>query len=265
MAPCYHPDAIKADFENEAIRADVAFNYRIDYVHEDKQSASDKIRNKILNYAHDNNVDVLVLGSYGAKGHERSNNGIEHVGSSALEAVKNAHCTTVLIKPDTKVPDHFFGSEERASFMIGVDGSDIAHQGFLQAAHLCQRNDKLVTLTLGESIPSRSSRVPLCFRPEVIQERYTEALQEMGFGHDAVLQRCQAGLSIPAMFMKVAEERAITFLVFGSKGLSGSGAELGSVAHACVRKARCGVIVVKLSSRDLRPNEQLEDKGLAAE
>merc|ERR1711871_312656 len=256
----FDPYVIRSNFEAEAIKADV--QCRIDYVHEDKENASDKIREKILNYAHGNKVDVLVLGSYGSKGHAHSKHGMERIGTSAFEAIRNAHCTSIVVKPTTKVPDPTDrDNHERASFLVGVDGSDIAHQGFLQAAHLCQREDKLITMTLGESIPSRSSKVPLCFRPEVIQERYSEELQEMGLGTEAVLERCPSGMSIPTKFIKVAEERDVSFLVFGSKGLSGSGAVLGSVANMCVKKARCGVVVVKLSSRDLRPGETLAGKG----
>lgn len=174
----FDPDVIKSFFETEAIKADITFTHRVDYVIEDKQNPSDKIREKILKYANENAVDVLVLGSYGSKGFANSKFGKERIGTSAFEAVRNARCTSVVIKPTTKVPDPTDKeSPDCASFLVGVDGSDIAHQGFLQAAHLSQRKDKLVTLTLGETIPSRSSKVPLCFRPEVIQERYSEELQ----------------------------------------------------------------------------------------
>lgn len=262
-AASFDPGVIKSNFETQAIKADIAFKYRIDYVFEDKQSPSDKIRDKIIKHSTENHVDVLVLGSYGSKGCTNSKYGADRVGSSAFEAVRNSKCTTVLVKPSTQVPDVTEpGNDERASFLCGVDGSDIAHQGFLQAAHLCQRADRLVTLTLGESIPSRSSKVPLCFRPEVIQERYSEELQIMGFeDSEAVLERCPPGMSVPTKFIKAAEEKEITFLVFGSKGLSGSSATLGSVANMCIKKAPCGVVVIKLSSRDLRPAESLERKG----
>jgi len=260
MAPAFQPDCIKGAFESEAIKADICFNHRIDYVFETKQSPTDKIRTKILTYAHKNKVDVLVLGSYGSKSRESEDEGVEYVGTSAIEAVQNAHCTTVLVKNTTNVPD--YKDATPASFLVGVDGSDIAHQGFLQAAHLCQRKDRLVTLTLGETIPTRSSKVPLCFRPEIIQERYTEELQLLGYGQEAVLERCPSGMSIASKFIKNAEERDISFLVFGSVGLSGRQAQLGSVAKRCVEKAKCGVIVVKLSSRDLRPAESLEHKGV---
>jgi len=88
----------------------------------------------------------------------------------------------------------------------------------------------------------------------------------MGYeDNEALLERCPSGMSIPSKFIKVAEEKDVTFLVFGSKGLSGSSATLGSVANMCVKKAPCGVVVVKLSSRDLRPDETLEGKGMMAD
>jgi len=260
MSANFDPEVIKSKFETEAIKADIAMKFRIDYVHEDKENASDKIRTKVLAYAAMQKVDVLVLGSYGSKG--TKDKGMERIGSCALQAVTSAHCTCVLVKLSTPIPD---GRDEPMKYMVAVDGSDIAHQGFIQAAHLCQRNDDLTTITLGEYIPTRATKVPLCFRPEIIQERYSEELRNMGYNSTAVLEKCPSGMSIPTKFMKEAEDREANFLVIGSKGLSGSSAALGSVANACIRKARMGVVVVKLSSRDLRPEEILESKGLAAE
>jgi len=95
----------------------------------------------------------------------------------------------------------------------------------------------------------------------VIQERYTEELAAMGYPGPALLERCPSGMSVPTKFIKLAGETGAHFLVLGSKGLSGSHAALGSVANACIRKAKCGVVVVKLSSRDLRPAEHLGMKG----
>ena len=84
----------------------------------------------------------------------------------------------------------------------------------------------------------------------------------MGYPGEAHLERCPSGMSIPTKFLKLAEEHQAHFLVFGSKGLSGSYAALGSVANSCIRKAKGGVVVVKLSSRDLRPAESLDGKGI---
>ena len=120
-------------------------------------------------------MDVLGLGAYGSKGYDHSKFGMERVGTTAFEAVRNAHCTSVIIKPTTKVlwvdvrvcladsaidlqvPNPYVaetGGEEHACYLVivttttatrglctvlsmsktqvGVDGSDIAHQGFLQ-------------------------------------------------------------------------------------------------------------------------------------
>jgi len=128
MAPIYDPKVILAGFSTEAIKHDIAFSHRIDYIHEDKQCASDKIRTKLLEYAAAHHVDVLVLGSYGAKG--IGNRGVEHIGSTAIEAVTNARMTAVVVKPTSVIPQ----GEETASYLVAVDGSDISHQGFLQAS-----------------------------------------------------------------------------------------------------------------------------------
>ena len=42
-------------------------NPQIEFVVEQKQSEDDKIRDKIVNYVSANSVDVLFIGSYGAK------------------------------------------------------------------------------------------------------------------------------------------------------------------------------------------------------
>ena len=48
---------------------------------------------------------------------------------------------------------------EAARFLVGVDGSDISHKGFLQSSHLAQRADSMITMTIGETDPTRRFKV----------------------------------------------------------------------------------------------------------
>merc|ERR1711865_524653 len=200
-------------------------------------------------------------GSFGAKGQDKpghvSTNGLERVGASAQACVEKACCTVVVLKNGQ--PER---GQESARFLVGVDGSDISHRGFLQACHLAQRADSLITVTIGEPCPQHRQRVPLCFRPNVIQERYNELLAEMHLG-EALVETPDRESSLAKHLIKLSEDEKIAanYLVFGSKGLSGKRAALGSVAAYCVKHARVGVVVIKNSSRDLRPAEQLTNKG----
>lgn len=268
MVASYHPDTIMASFETQAISlgADPADlkgpTARFEFVTEEKTSPDDKIRDKICAYASFNKVDVLFIGSFGAKGQDKpgfvSTNGLERVGASAQACVEKACCTVVVLK--NSQPER---NGEPARFMVGIDGSDISHRGFLQGCHLAQRADSLITVTIGESDPTKRFRTPLCFRPEIIVERYNELLAEMHMG-EARLEYPAAGLSLGKHMCKLAEEDeniAANYMIFGSKGLSGRRAALGSIAAYCVKHSRVGVIVVKDSSRDLRKSEALKEKG----
>ena len=74
MSPNFHPDHILSTFETQAISMGVdpeqinkGDNPQIEFVTEQKTSQEDKIRDKIVNYVSANKVDVLFIGSYGAK------------------------------------------------------------------------------------------------------------------------------------------------------------------------------------------------------
>merc|ERR1711998_33639 len=96
----------------------------------------------------------------------------------------------------------------------------------------------------------------------MIQERYNELLAEMHLG-EAMLEYPRPDMSLARHFIEASERPGIeaNYLVFGSKGLSGRRAALGSVAAYCVKHARVGVVVIKDSSRELRPREELMNKG----
>lgn len=268
MAPSYHPDIIMNSFKTQAISLGVdptaleGPTARFEFVVEEKSSIDDKIRDKICQYASFNKVDVLFIGSFGTKGQDKpgyATNGLERVGSAAQACVERCCCTVVVLK--NCQPDR---GQEPAKFMVGVDGSDISHRGFIQGCHLAQRADSLITVTIGENDPARRFRTPLCFRPEMIVERYNELLQDMHMG-EARLEHPAPGVSLGKHLCKLAEDPQhnieANYMIFGSKGLSGRRAALGSIAAFCVKHARCGVIVVKDSSRDLRKAEDLHEKG----
>jgi len=235
----------------------------IEFVVERKTSQEDKIRDKIRNYAAQNEVDVLFIGSFGAKGQDKpghtQESGLERVGASAQACIEQATCTTVIVKGST--PKRAVG--DGAVFLVGVDGSDISHQGFLQACHLAQPEDTVLAMTIGETDVTRRFKLPVCFRPEIIVQRYNELLTDMHMGK-ALLEYPQNNTGLGRHFVGISEKEAIAanYLVFGSKGLSGGKAALGSVAAYCVKHARVGVIVIKTSSRILRTDEVLKNKGL---
>ena len=121
--------------------------------------------------------------------------------------------------------------------------------------------------------------MPVCFRPEIIVQRYNELLAEMHMG-EAMLEYPNHAIGLGRHFIEASEREEVSahYLVFGSKvslslccfrqliedvqGLSGGKAALGSVAAYCVKHARVGVMVVKASSRDLRTDEVLNGKGV---
>jgi len=138
MAPSFQPDVIKSSFETEAIKADIAMTHTVEYVVEEKKDESDKVRNKIRDYA-SSNADVVVLGSFGHKSHSKVDD--EHkdsfskIGSTTSTVTSGCDAAVVVLKRSTcdlKVK----GCNR---YCVAVDGSELAHAAFVEGCTFMKR------------------------------------------------------------------------------------------------------------------------------
>eukprot|EP00656_Telonema_subtile_P057389 TRINITY_DN9422_c0_g1_i1.p1 TRINITY_DN9422_c0_g1~~TRINITY_DN9422_c0_g1_i1.p1 ORF type:complete len:325 (-),score=91.91 TRINITY_DN9422_c0_g1_i1:65-1039(-) len=271
MAPCFHPDVIMSKFETEAIKygmdpslINAGANPTIEMVIEEKQHPSDRIRDKIVQFVSAQQIDVLFLGTFGAKGQDKpgavNKEGLERVGSSAQAAVERAWSSVVIIH--SRVPARMPGSQAR--FLVAVDGSDLSHKGLMAACHLAQPADTVLAMVLSRD--DSTGYVPMCFRPEAIAERYTELLSEE-YKLGSTLLESTGRKSVGRYLVDAAEREDVhaSYLVLGSRGMSSREAYLGSVAKFCMQHVRVNMVVVKEQSSELRPQEDLTLKGAVGE
>jgi len=246
----YQPDTLKNNFESLSIREEVSDCVNVNWMCEEKASVDSKVRDMICSFAHKKTADVLILGAYGTKGKQtwsgKSTGDRDKLGSAAYNAVHTSFCTCVIIKNDNGIAVNTeAAAKQHLKYMACVDGSDLAHDGYKVAAGLARRDfDPVVACTL--ETPQSINHIPHCFRPDIIVERYTEANQMYvtpGMGEVLAIQRNR--MSVPKQLCDVADTSGAVFIAFGSQGLSGGKAAMGSVANYALKKGHCCVIIVK--------------------
>eukprot|EP00657_Telonema_sp_P-1_P012284 TRINITY_DN8769_c0_g2_i2.p1 TRINITY_DN8769_c0_g2~~TRINITY_DN8769_c0_g2_i2.p1 ORF type:complete len:249 (-),score=78.65 TRINITY_DN8769_c0_g2_i2:101-847(-) len=172
MSSEFQPEVIMESFRNLAMEYGLdaqeleGENPTIEFVIEEKSSAEDKIRDKLVNFARTNRVDVLFLGAFGVKGAVKGSasldEGEHRAGASAQAAVERAPCTVVVLKPSS--PARKIGADVR--FLVAVDGSKISYKAVTQTAHLSQSGDTVIAMTIGRQ--TDSAEVPAHYRPGAV-------------------------------------------------------------------------------------------------
>jgi len=130
----YHPDAIKAAFESEAVKCNINSNHEIEFVVQEKAGADDKICNKIRDYA-DENSDCLVLGSFGAKREEAEK--YDTAGSTATAVTAGCKAVTVLVKQQSRT----LPLKKPTRYLVAVDGSDLSHCAIEETLRYMKKGD----------------------------------------------------------------------------------------------------------------------------
>lgn len=229
----FQPDTIKEEYEARSVREELLgmqADLRYEFVLDSKESSESKVRSMVLDFAHAKQADVLVLGCFGAKGvrqHEGHSTGSrDKLGCTAMHAIQHANCTCILVKRDTTIPETVEEARKAPlSFMVAVEGSDLAHRGYKTAVALAQDKDSIDVVTLETN--HNAASMPACFRMEVIAERYTEEnhMYCRNTGKVSPTKR-DSRLTIPAQLCEIAAQNDATFLCFGSHGLSGDSSAL---------------------------------------
>lgn len=205
----------------------------------------------ILDYARNEEVDLIVLATHGRRGVRRM-----LLGSVAEEVVRLAARPVLTVRPD-RTEEH---GEPPRSVLVPVDFSEHSHRALLYGEALAARTG--AELDVLHVLPEMSFPDPYFAEAAQIramakaaQERVPEALDRnvrevLGEGVD-VHTHLEVGTPA-ATIVRVAEEEAIDQVVLSSHGRTGlERMLLGSVAEGVVRRAPCPVLTVKAFGRDL--------------
>lgn len=205
----------------------------------------------ILDYAHEEEVDLLVLATHGRRGVRRM-----LLGSVAEEVVRRAGRPVLTVRSDG---DGAHGEPPRR-VLVPVDFSEHARQALVYGAALSERTG--AELHVVHVLPEMSFPDPyfaeaaqLRAMARAAQERVPEALarnvREVLGAEAEVHTHLEVG-SPAATIVRVAEEEDVDHVVLSSHGRTGvERVLLGSVAEGVVRRASCPVLTVKSFGRDL--------------
>lgn len=197
----------------------------------------------IINFAQENEIDLVVISSHGRSGVNRW-----IYGSVANKVLHNAPCARVVIHPQV-ILDPF--SIKR--ILVPLDGSSIAEQALNPA------------LSLAEALPARLILLRVTPRPQIPVQpvpcwpdldsvmdaaeqetnAYLQSLQAaIGDSPVSTSSQCATGLAAESI-IEIADSQKVDLIVMCSHGRSGIERWVfGSVAEKVLRGANCATLVI---------------------
>ncbi len=188
-------------------------------------------------------ADLLVIGSHGATGGERT-----HLGRVAQRVVRHAHCPVLVARP----------GQGSGQVVVGTDFSESALPAVAAAVAEARRVQGQLTIVHSAEVHPAHAYYTSIGVGELVVEPEQTAESEAAIDQHlaAALQRCGAegvrrvcwGPAAAALALTAAEIHA-DLLVVGTAGRTGlSRVLLGSVAEAVVVSAPCSVLVVRAAA-----------------
>ncbi|UCC74496.1 MAG: universal stress protein [Gemmatimonadota bacterium] len=206
----------------------------------------------ILDYAAENEIDLVVMGTHGRRGLRRL-----LLGSVAEEVVRLAPCP-VLTVPERQDGPSSPGQVE--CITVPVDFSEHAKLALTYAVHLADTyGAHLHLLHVVDEVVYPDFYPPVMPSggsiTEELRDQSLERMKGLLAGIEGVEARAdvhvRAGRAAPEI-ADFAKERGADLLVIASHGLTGiSHMLLGSVTEQLVRRATCPVFTVKAFGREL--------------
>lgn len=205
----------------------------------------------ILEYAREEDVDLVVMATHGRRGIRRL-----LMGSVAEEVVRTAARPVLTVRPDAGA-EH--GDPPRR-ILVPVDFSEHSDRALRYGAALCERTG--AELHAVHAVSERyfpdayfAEAAEIQAMAAAAEERVPEALHRNVhevLGEDAdVRTRIEAGSPAQAV-SEYAEEEDVDLVVISSHGRTGLERVLmGSVAEGVIRRAPCPVLTVKAFGKDL--------------
>lgn len=185
--------------------------------------------------------DIFVVGFHGRKGPKEDPS---VAGSTADSSLRSINCSSLIVKNKP------LAAGEPATLLVGVDGSDGAHNAVELLDRMRRPEDTLLVVHIQD--PSdRGVSGDKKFTTEAVTARYTAYAAGKSNAVFQVLHKSTDG-NAASELVALAESKDAHMLAVGVDGLGSytSGREkLGSVTDAVVKNARCDVLTVKSGSR----------------
>lgn len=205
----------------------------------------------ILEYASDNNIDLIVMGTHGRRG-------LGHLllGSIAEEVVRMAECPVFTIRETEKSKS----LEAVNRILVPIDFSNHSGKALAYASDIAQSyNAKLQVLHIIEetihpafSISGKSSVFDLIPGIQEDSRNRAEKMIKDSVSNKVDYEIIVKGGRATSDIIKYAKENQSDLIVIATHGLTGlEHMLLGSVTEKVVRMAHCPVFTVKAFGREL--------------
>jgi nucleotide-binding universal stress UspA family protein len=220
-----------------------------------KQVESSEPAERIVAYAEDEDIDLIVMGTHGRRGVDRM-----LFGSVTEEVVRRSPCPAFTVRTDADVTP---GQAVRR-VLAPVDFSD-ASEAAIQHA-------KEIAFTYGAEIdllhvveepfyPSEYGLGPASFPTEEVLDNVEKQLGDLAreqIGYEHVMIEAQIGIP-SSKILNYIEEKDIDLVVIATHGRTGlDRVLLGSVAERVLRQSPKPVFVVKPDRKSLVPSSEAE-------
>jgi nucleotide-binding universal stress UspA family protein len=205
---------------------------------------------RLVDYAEEHDIDLVVMGTHGRRGVERL-----LIGSVTEEVVRAAPCPVLTIRSTTEArPDRAV-----RRILVPVDFSEASEDAIMHA--------KEIALTYGAEIdlihvveeavyPSAYGVEPVSIPTQEIIDRVEDNLGELvreDIGYEHAMVKAVVGYA-PRAILDHAEENDIDLIVIATHGRTGlDRILLGSVTERVLRQSPTPVFVVKPGRKSLLP------------
>ena len=220
-----------------------------------RQVESDTPPERLVAYAEDQDVDLVVMGTHGRRGMRRM-----LLGSVTEEVVRRAPCPVFTIQTDVvEAPD-----QAVRRILVPVDFSEAAEMAVHHATEIAQTYGAEVHLlhVVEEVVyPSAYGIEPALFPKDEVVMRVEKTLGEIA-QEDIGYERVQVASTIgyaPMTILDYVQENEIDLVVIATHGRSGLDRMLlGSVAERVIRQSPVPVFDVKPDRKLLLPDARAE-------
>jgi nucleotide-binding universal stress UspA family protein len=215
-------------------------NYSI--VCEDRFLSSTNSTSKmIMNYADNNNVTTLVVGSFGRKGPS-----VWGVGSKVKQTIHSARSGLTVVT--AKINSRTY--EKVQTFVVGIDGSPKSFESFIWSMNRIQhKNDRINVIHIrNEERESLMNFDPLVEIGEKIEELVKNNKNGKEFQWDVMYESRDTLVRLSAQIIQCASDLDSTYLVVGKDGVQAAERALkmqvGTVTNQIAEKGRMTTVVV---------------------
>lgn len=220
-------------------------------VQEQEESAAPAER--IVAYAEDNDIDLVVMGTHGRRGVDRM-----LFGSVTEEVVRNAPCPAFTVRTDADVVPE----QAVRRILVPID--------FSEASELAVQHGKEIAMTYGAEIDLlhvvEEPFYPPAYGPDVTEfptrdvvERVEKQLADMArddIGYEHVMVEATTGYP-SSEILDYVDENDVDLIVLATHGRTGlDHILLGSVAERVLRRSPKPVFVVKPDRKSLVPTKE---------